>query len=125
MLARGGRAKRDDAGSTCTHMISARPKCILIPDAGDGITLCRCVYEHARATAREARVSRREGIDPCTPHAFARPPLLLLSQGTHLRNCPRRQHPTDAGPTDAFLLYGAAQKRWTEGSSTLYAYVSS
>lgn len=28
-----------------------------------------------------------------------------LSQGTHLRNCPRRQHPTDAGPTDGLLSY--------------------
>lgn len=80
------RAGREGKEGWCRLNVHAHhlgsSKCILIPDAGDGITLCRCVYEHARATAREARVSWREGIDPCTPHAFARPPLLLLTRHT-------------------------------------------
>lgn len=38
---------------------------------GDGVTLCRCVYEHARATTREAvvRSGRSTEERESTPHA--------------------------------------------------------
>lgn len=72
---------------------------------GDGVTLCRCVYEHARATTKEeaARSGRdAEGLDPAR-QTLLRVLLFCSTQGTHLRNCPRRQHPTDG--RDLILQY--------------------
>lgn len=46
--------------------------------AGDGITLCRCVYEHARATGkRSGRDAEEQRIDPAR-HTLLRVVVLLL-----------------------------------------------
>lgn len=83
-LTRGeGRRRGMMPGSTCTHMIA-----LVEVHANSGCKGMGLHYvgvstnTHARLSAREARVSWREGIDPCTPHAFARPPLLLHTRHT-------------------------------------------
>lgn len=87
MLARARGRGRGGMLAERWHAHDRSSKCILIPDAwGDGVTLCRCVYEHARATTKEAARLRdamlKRGNRPRTPHAFARPPLLLYTRHT-------------------------------------------
>jgi len=59
-------------GSTYTYTIALVGVHTNSGRAGDGITLCRCVYEHARATCeRSERDAEERRIDP-THHTLLR-----------------------------------------------------